>query len=246
MCGKICGVHVLYFIFSRPSFCRPNANGLFYNADVCDSGLEQEETETTEGGNRYSVPSVSSCSVIWIPAVAGPSIRHSHRHIRLEWRRSAAFVGAGRNPVVCECRENPVRIEIVDRKAHVIDECAGLTVGSANKRKGLIDIAVNSHMTAVFDDAGTSDRYDLNRFLQAQQNDYQRALGRDSKRAQAISLIDGAARFRLCVIGPHDSTGTFDDRKMAQGGGLAPGWGIHFFALDFFASLNFAARSFAL
>ena len=31
-------------------------------------------------------------------------------------------------------------------------------------------------MTAVFDDAKTPDPYDLNRFLQAQQNDYQRAL----------------------------------------------------------------------
>jgi uncharacterized protein (DUF1810 family) len=31
-------------------------------------------------------------------------------------------------------------------------------------------------MTAVFDDANAPDPYDLNRFLQAQQNDYQRAL----------------------------------------------------------------------
>jgi uncharacterized protein (DUF1810 family) len=31
-------------------------------------------------------------------------------------------------------------------------------------------------MTDVFDDASTPDPYDLNRFLQAQQNDYQRAL----------------------------------------------------------------------
>ena len=44
----------------------------------------------------------------------------------------------GRNPEVCECRENPVGIEIVDRKADVIDECGSVTVVSTNKRKGLV------------------------------------------------------------------------------------------------------------